>query len=257
MTSSIAVANPLLTVNGQSISVDRAFAYLQSSGRFESVIGQILRQHILESELQMRQLEASEMAIEQAVIGFRMEQHLEEPQRYQQWLAQNNMTETSLRSQFAIGIQMQQLIEQITEPRLQETFIERKLMLDRVVLSRIIVDDLDVAQELLSQIEEGVAFEQLAQDYSLTDDRIVNGMMGVLNRGQLPDVVRSKIDSAAQKDVVGPVPLGDRWGLFRVEQLLPASLGDEAVQQTLRQEIFEEWIVEKIRTATVSVALSA
>jgi len=50
------------------------------------------------------------------------------------------------------------------------------------VLSRIAVTEKELAEELRSQILEGARFEQLAQEYSLTDERIVNGMMGPMPR---------------------------------------------------------------------------
>jgi len=61
------------------------------------------------------------------------------------------------------------------------------------VLSRIAVTEKELA-ELRSQILEGARFEQLAQEYSLTDERIVNGMMGPISRGQMPDFLRALVD---------------------------------------------------------------
>ena len=141
----------------------------------------------------------------------------------------------------------------IANPKLSEYFIERKIFLDRVVLSRIIVDNRELAEELHTQIEEGTSFEQLAREYSLADDRIVNGMMGPVSRGTMPDKLRAAVDVASSGDILGPIELEERYGLFRVEQLLPASLEDTQIKQALQNELFEKWLAEKIQKLTVKL----
>ena len=134
-----------------------------------------------------------------------------------------------------------------------EYFIERKLFLDRVVLSRIIVAEQELAEELRSEIDEGASFEQLAREYSITEDRIVNGMMGPISRGTLPDELRAVIDRAKPGESIGPQELEGRFGLFRVEQFLPASLEDKQLKETLKNELFEQWIAEKIQKLNVKL----
>jgi hypothetical protein len=172
------VSQPFLTVDDQPISVAQALQYLQSSGKLQSYIGDILRQHLIEQELQTREdLEISPALTEQAVIDFRLQRQLSDPKDFAQWLASNGRDYDSFHKQVAYGFKLEKLKAQVAEPKLQEHFIDRKLFLDRVVLSRIVVADRELAEELGSQLEEGASFEQLARDYSIADDRIVNGMM--------------------------------------------------------------------------------
>jgi parvulin-like peptidyl-prolyl isomerase len=130
------------------------------------------------------------------------------------------------------------------------------VFLDRVVLSRIIVEDREVADELKIQIQEGVAFEQLAQEHSIADDRLTNGMMGPVSRGTMPDTIRAEIDSANPGDLIGPLELEKRWALFRLDQVLPASLDDPKLKQALQNELFERWIGEKIQKTTVKLQVT-
>ena len=144
----------------------------------------------------------------------------------------------------------------VTEEKLQEYFIERKIFLDRVVLSRIIVDNRELAEELQAQIEEGASFEQLAKEYSLADDKMVNGMMGPVSRGTMPDILRASVDVASPGELVGPIKLEERYGLFRVEQFLSASLEDTQLKQALQNELFEKWLAEKIQKLTVKLQVN-
>ena len=78
-------------------------------------------------------------------------------------------------------------------------------------------------------------------------------MMGPVSRGTMPDKLRSAVDIASPGDILGPVELEERYGLFRVEQLLPASLEDTQLKQALQNELFEKWLAEKIQKLTVKL----
>jgi parvulin-like peptidyl-prolyl isomerase len=244
---------PLLTIDDQPISVAQAFRYLQINRKLDGFIGEIVRQFVIERELTARadELNVPQAAIEQAVIDFRLKQNLIDATQFQAWLTQNGSNVETFHNQVVMGFRLRKLKETLTDARLQEYFIDRKVNLDRVIISRIIVDNQELADELSSQIQEGSSFEQLAREYSLTDDRIMNGMVGPVSRGTMPDVLRSAVDLAKAGDVIGPIGLEGRWGLFRIEEFLPASIDDPQTRQTLQEEIFEQWLAEKMQNLPI------
>lgn len=249
-------AEPFLTIDDQPISIGQAFRYLQVNRKLDGFIGEIVRQFVIEQELESREdLKVPQSVVEQAIIDFRLQQNLTDAKRFQEWLAGNGTNFETFYDQVAYGFKMRRLREECTQFKLQEYFIERKMFLDRVVLSRIIVLDQEVAEELKSQLQEGARFEQLAREYSVTDDRLMNGMVGPVSRGTMPDMLRSAIDLAKPGDVVGPVSLEDRWGLFRVEEFLSASLDDPQVKQTLQDELFEQWLAERIQKLPIRLQI--
>ena len=246
-----------LVVDNYPISLAQALKYLQASGRMQLLIGDILRQHVIEQEIQARtDLDINPALTEQAIIDFRLQNQLTDSKRFQEWLASQGTDRSTFHTQINFGFKLEKLKAAVTQPKLQEYFIERKLFLDRVVISRIIVAEQELAEELASQIEEGASFEQLAKEYSVTDDRLVNGMMGPISRGSLPDQLRAALDAADPGEVVGPLAIDGRWGLFRVEQFLPASLEQNQLKQVLENELFEQWLAEKIQKLTVKLQVS-
>ncbi|MDZ8027920.1 MAG: peptidylprolyl isomerase [Nostoc sp. SerVER01] len=256
---------PFLTVNDQPISIEEAVKYLQVSGKLGQFIGDILRQYVIEQEIRTRDdIEIGTAITEQAIIDFRLNNQLTDPQSFQEWLKRNNTDYTTFHTSVTFGYKVEKLKAVVSEPKLPEYFIERKIFLDRLVLSRIVVDNRELADELQIQIEEGGSFEQLAKEYSLADDRVVNGMMGLISRGSLPDTLRAAIDVASPGQVVGPIEMvggtslqGEGpYGLFRVEQFLPASLEDTQLKQALQNELFEKWLAEKIQKLTVKLQVS-
>jgi parvulin-like peptidyl-prolyl isomerase len=250
-------SQPFLTVDDHAISLAQSLKYLQSAGKIQLFIADILRQYIIEKELQTRtDLEVDSALTEQAIIDFRLQNQLTDPKRFGEWLTSQGIDHATFHKQISSGFKIEKLKATVTEPKLQEYFIERKLFLDRVVISRIIVAEPELAEELGSQLEEGASFEQLAREYSLTDDRIVNGMMGPVSRGSLPDVMRAAIDTASPGEVVGPLELDGRWGLFKIEQFIPASLEEIQIKQVLENELFEQWLSEKLQKLTVTLQVN-
>ncbi|MEA5504125.1 peptidylprolyl isomerase [Halotia wernerae UHCC 0503] len=246
-----------LTVDDQPLSIDKAVKYLQASGKLSQFIGDILRQHVIEQEIQRRNdIEISPALTEQTIIDFRLKNQLTDPQTFQEWLKNNGTDYTTFHSSVTFGFKLEKLKNLVTETKLPEYFIERKIFLDRVILSRIVVNNPELSEELQTQIEEGGSFEQLAKEYSLSDDRMVNGMMGPISRGTMPDKLRAAVDIATPGQLVGPIEIEESYGLFRVEQFLPASLEDTQLKQALQNELFEKWLAEKIQKLTVKLQVS-
>ncbi len=247
-------AKAFLTVDEQSITLRECLKYLQTAGKLQGFLGDILRQYLLEQEIAGREdLDISPAVIEQAVIDFRLQQQLTDPKVFQEWLNRNGSDYSTFHNQINSNFKIEKLKSVIADAKLQEYFIERKVFLDRVVLSRIIVENQELADELKIQIQEGTSFEELAQDHSIADDRISKGMLGPVSRGTMPDTIRAAIDSAEPGDLVGPIEIEQRWALFRVEQVIPATLDNQQLRQTLQTELFERWLSEKIQKMTVKL----
>jgi parvulin-like peptidyl-prolyl isomerase len=246
-----------LYIDQQPIAIDQIIRYLHTSRKLGSFISTILQQHILEQELQhCPQVEVSAAQVDQALATIRQDNHLADDQAFQQWLAQQGLTETGLRHDVMHRLQVNQFMPTLVEPQLQDAFIHQKLHLDQVILSRLVVDSQELAEELKAQvIEEGARFEQLVREYSVSRDRAVNGMMGALSRGQLSDGLRALIDAAQPGDIIGPLESEQQWFLFRVEQFLPASLADDAIQRSLQTQIFDQWMAERIQDRHVELQL--
>ncbi|MGQ9869290.1 peptidylprolyl isomerase [Leptodesmis sp.] len=247
----------LLIVDDQPLSLRQCLRYLQTTGKLQGFIGDILRQYVLEREIETRtDLDVPSALVEQAVVDFRLQNQLTDAKAFQDWLIRNGTNYELFHNQITNSFKLEKLKAQIVEARLQEYFIERKLVLDRVVISRIVVDSRELAEELHSQISEGASFEQLAREYSKADERIANGMMGAVSRGTMPDVLRAAIDSANPGGLVGPMQIENYWAIFRVEQFIPATLEDNQLKQALQNELFERWIAEKIQAMTVKLQVN-
>ncbi len=237
-----------LLADDQPISLGQALKYLESAGKLEEVLWEIMRQHVLVQELQVLDKdEISANLIEQTVIDFRLKEQLNTSEMFKQWLESEGLDYATFREKIALNLKVKKLKARVTQPNVQEYFVEQKINLDRVVLSRLGVKDQALAEELQSQIiEDGVRFEQLVQEHSIEPDWIINGMMGPVSRGEMPDTMRASVDMANPGELIGPLKIRELWYLFRVENVLPAVL-DGTMQRKLEDELFEQWLEDKIK----------
>jgi hypothetical protein len=151
------VSTPFLIVDDRPISLEKALSYLQIDEKFQPFLKEILFQYIIEKELQVRpNLEVDEAKVEQAIVNFRLRSQLVESERFQDWLTDNGRDYSTFRSQIYADLKLQKLKAQIVDPKLRDYFLDRQIFLDRVVISRIVVESRELAEELKSQILETV-----------------------------------------------------------------------------------------------------
>lgn len=244
-----------LTVNNQTISLSQALGYLKASGKFGLFVAEILRQHILEYEL--KEVEAIDIDVadlEQTILNFRLEKQLVDQNTFQNWLVKNGISYSDFRQGITNDLKLDKLKAKISEPKLEEYYQQQKPLFDRVVISRIIVNDRELAHKLKEEIlTEKNPFETLAKEYSFTEDRVFNGMMGAVSRGTLPENLKNIVDFAKVGEILGPIEIEGRYGLFRVEQFLDASLEDAKLKQELQNQLFEQWLQEKLQSMEIKL----
>lgn len=244
---------PFLTVDDELITLNQALRYWKNSGIFPRMLQEVLQQHCLKKELDVREdLKVDDFELDQACVEFRVQNQLTDGDIFQQWLSSNSFTYKKFQEQIAFTLRVEQLKSEIVEPQLEEYFKKQKPFLDCVILSRLILAGQDLAEQLKQKIiEDRSQFEPLVQEYSLTDDRTANGMMGVVPKGQMPDILRTALDLANPGELIGPLEIDGRYCLFRVHQFLPASLEEETLKQELKNQLFDQWLHKKVQSLNI------
>ena len=246
-----------IAINGQdAISLGQAFRYLQRIGEVDTFISNVLRQYLLERAFETQpELAIAPSDVDQKMLEFRQKNQLTDSFQYREWLTNQGLDESLFHERFLAELRLYKLREYLAEARLQEYFIERKLFFDQVILSRIVVQEEDLAEELFLQLQDGASFENLAREYSIAEDRLFNGMFGKVSRGNLPDGLRAKLDIADPRSVLNPMQLDGSWYIFRLEHNLPATLDNPEVRQALLDELLEEWVLDRLRELDIEVSL--
>ncbi|NEP85804.1 MAG: peptidylprolyl isomerase [Okeania sp. SIO2C2] len=248
-------SKPLLTIGEEQLSWGQGLRYLQASGKLQSFVTEIVRQYVIEKELQSREdINVNPAVLQQAIIDFRLQRKLEDQQKFQEWLQQNRINYNALESQIENSFKLKQLKDSVTVEKIETYFNERKAGLDYVILSRIVVGDQELADALRRKIvEEGSRFEDLAKEYSVTNDKNFNGIMGAVSLSSLPEDLRNSVNTANPGEILGPFQTNKFWSLFRLEQLQGASLDNPEIRKKLDGELFERWISEKLQDNKITL----
>lgn len=255
----MANTSQFIVVDDYAISLSEYIDYLALSGMLERSLSAVLRQYFIDAELKRRADEIAILpeSIQQSVIEFRMNNQLTDTEAFNQWLQSQNMSYEVFHRNIEREFKIQKLRQIVATDKIQDYFVENKIYLDQVVLSRIVVEKLEVAEEIKAQLQEGKSFEFLARQHSLAPEKVMNGMMGVLRRGELPDQLRGLVDNAQSGEILGPLEIEDKWSVFRMESLLSASLEDseQDLKTVIEGEIFEGWITENIQSMDIELKL--
>lgn len=249
-------AEKFLSIDDQSISLRQAIAYLRTVGELPRFLQKILHQHVLEQELQSRSdLEVDPTQVEQAMVNFRLQNKLTEPGQFEGWLQSQGMNYAQFRDRVSIALKLDKLKLETVSATVEEHFTQNKPLFDRVVLSRIVVAEPEMAQNLKKQLLEGSSsFEALAKAHSMTDDRSVNGLMGAIAMGQLPPAIRNQLQGKNPGEIVGPFQMEGRYMLLRIEEWSPTSL-DSSLRQQLQNRFFDQWVQEKLKNKQIQLHL--
>jgi hypothetical protein len=245
-----------LVIDGQPLSLARCLRYLQAGDKAAMFVGEILRQHVLERELEKREdIGINPALVALAEADFRAQHQLADQRQLEEWLAANGQDYASFHRDVVTRFKLEKLKYAVTEPQLAEHFRARKPFLDQVVLSWIAVPTRERALELRAQLEQGADFAHLAYEHLTADESLADTLMVRVHRVELPSPLCDAVEAAERGAILGPIRRGDRWELFRFEQDLPVSLEQVQLRHALRDELFECWLGERIESCTIDLHL--
>lgn len=138
-------------------------------------------------------------------------------------------------------------------------FLAQKSQLDRVLISVIQVDNLQLAQELYFRIEEQKQpFSKLAIKYSDGSTAKRGGSIGPILSCQLSFPIQYHLTGLQPKQLSPIFQVGEHYLFLRLDRSLPAQLNPQ-IEQQLLDELFDEWLQQEIleRIGKASVIISS
>jgi len=244
-----------LEVNGEKISLYDVLVPAKGRGNL-AFVEDAIDDAIIRQEAERRSVVVSDEELQLAADQFRQAHELYGVETTNAWIAAKNLTFEDWESVIESNLLWHKLCEVITAGRIEQHFAENKLAFDAAEISRLVVADEDVARELRAQItEEGADFHSLARTYSIdSDTRLAGGYAGEQRRTDMEATVEAAVFGGQSGKIVGPFKLDDGWHLIKIEALHPAEL-DDALRQTIKKQLFVEWLAERRRNAQIKAPL--
>lgn len=211
-----------------------------------SIIDRAVDRHVILSEAEASGIRVDKADVQAAADAFRNEHKLFEASTTRQWLAKRGLTATDWQRLLREDLTIERFAQVRFGTEVAGFFAAHRLEYHEAVLSWIVVNDLGVARELVLQIQEGEsAFADLAREFSVDGESA--GAGGFLGRGPvslLPAAAQARVTGAHRGDIVGPLALGRRWSIYRVEAQYPPQL-DERTRQRIVRRLLAEWVAER------------
>lgn len=245
---------PLLKIDEDIISLEQAFNYLRASGELPRFLLEITRQYIVEQAIKQQSIEIpAQELVEQFMLEFRLQQDLKTLDSFHAWLADQGINYTQFRKKIEYLIQSDILKKKIVQPQLEDYFFQKKDDLTRIVLSRIVVETAELAEQIkLKLVEQNADFTQLAKDYSVVDDAIIGGVIGAVTHGDMPEVVYNATANVTPKQIIGPIQIENRYCLLKIEDVLIANL-DDSLKRDLSNKLFDEWLKKRLQEVNIKL----
>lgn len=243
-------------VDDEPISNSQVYEYLKATGQFNQFLASVLRQHVISKALVAFEIFPTVEIVQQCLLEFCEKRKLTDDEQLQGFLTENNLAFSELQRRLASDWARQQLICCMSEPSLQDEFISRRGKLDKLGFSCIALDDQGRAEELRDQItEEQASFEELARAYSLSGSRKNDGRLEPGYRGDLPEALQLSLGNVEPGSLIGPLEIDGRWYLYRLDEIIPASLEGD-LEADLRATLFEEQVMKEISQMEVKLQVT-
>jgi len=250
------MVNNFLEINGQPVSLAKALSYLQDSGDLDVFLLKIIRQHLIEVNLEVLKIsgeyDVDDALIEQAIEEFMLTNNIDKSTgNLENWLESQGTSYDKFRELIIRNIRIKRLKASVARDKLKSIINNDLHLLCQVDLSRIVVDTEELATKLVHQIEsQESSFEAIAKYYSLTSDGWGGGQIEEMRLGQVPEPIQSFVSSAQSGQLIGPIEIENRYVLIRVNQITPAVL-DEKLLLELQEEIFDQWLQDQVQSLPI------
>ena len=171
---------------------------------------------------------------------------IQSAEHLQSHLAAYGISEAEATWQAELPFRIQRHCEEHFVHRAEQRFLARKPQLDQVIYSLLRVEDGALARELYLRIAEGEAdFAELAAAYSQGPEQATRGVVGPVPLLQAHPTLAELLRTSSPGQLRPPLMIEQWWLVVRLETLRSASF-DDAMQQRMARELFEEWVNDAV-----------
>lgn len=208
---------------------------------------QVLQKKVIDKAAEERGLTVTPEEIQAAGDKLRREKRLEKASDTIAWLAEQMISVEDLEAGICDRILWQKLAEHLFAKDVEKIFAQSKLQFDQIILYQIIVANIQLAQEIFYEIQEGeISFFDAAHLYDIDENRRnLCGCEGKVYRWALKPDIAVAVFSAKPGEVIRPIETERGYHLFMVEKFIPAELTPERYQEILHN-LFNEWLANEV-----------
>jgi hypothetical protein len=240
----------LLRIDGIEIGPARLVELLSHSGQLAAVLGWILREHVLDTELTGRSdLPPNSPLQLAATASFRLEHGLPNEAALTDWLTNHGQSREQFDRDVVRRIRVARLKQEVTQEPFVDHFMRRRPFLDRYAITVIRVVAREAALELYERLRA-----RSSLDVSTLGEPGWAVTTGTVFGADLPERLQRALDvDPSPGTIAGPIETDDGFLVVRFDGTIEPSLDDPSVRQRLRNELFEIWVAERLERLDVEL----
>ena len=174
----------------------------------------------------------------------------------EKWLLANKKTEKEINNILFNSLKIKKFKNNKFKEHVESLFLKKKSLLDRVTYSLIRVKSRAKAAELHLRLkEEEATFPDLASTFSEGVENVLHGLIGPVEFGNINPIISERLRNSSPGELWPPFEIESWWLILRSERFIPATL-NEAMESRLINEMYENWIKEKISNTITSLEKS-
>ena len=199
-------------------------------------------------------ISVSKEEIQNVFDELRHMQNMESADETKGWMKESGISEKSMSQICEITALRNKIRKSISDDDCREEFNADQPSYDVAEIYSITVDDEDLANEIISQIEEGEdSFYNLAIEHSVDDETYKKaGYVGEVKREQVRAEAETLIFTAENDSVVGPVLEDDQYTVYLVKKVVKPDFDD--VKENIRDSISESFLSDLPDMVKIEVA---
>jgi len=204
----------------------------------------LLRQEVISRAVAQVQLPAEQQ--QQALQEWAARKGIRSPEQLAAVCQSEALSEEDAHAQALLPLRIVHHCREHFLHRAEQRFLARKHQLDQVVYSLLRVESGALAQELYLRIAEGEAdFAELAAQYAKGPEQTTRGVVGPAPILQAHPALAERLRTSRPGQLSPPLQIEQWWLVVRLEVMRPATF-DEAMQERMGRELFEEWVEEQV-----------
>jgi len=196
--------------------------------------------------------------LQAAADKFRIDTGLLSASETNEWLEENDLTLEEFERKLENDL-LKYKVEAVvaTEEKINKMFAEGIIYFEKAMISEILVHDKGLAEEIRAQLDEGEAeFAALAGQYSIDPESAdKGGVVGPVNRNDLPDAVAVEVFADDAKGLIGPIEADGDYYIINIIEPKKADPADEQTRKIILDQLFEEFVSEKSEAIGVKLDL--
>ena len=243
------------TIGDISLSSEQLVSWLKLSGRFASVVHDLLQEKLAAQMARQQGLTVSDEDLQQAVENHRRIHGLYRVVDANEFLEAAGASLDDYETFIEDGLLAERMLSEVaSDEAIDAHFETNKPDYESVDIGHIVVDSDGKAREVMALVADGDAtFEEMAREISQVETAARGGRIGTIYRGMLNEDLEAQLFAAEANDVLGPIALDDgNVELFSVFERRGAELTDET-RETIRQRLASEWLHKAARDLGVEV----